>query len=92
MIETNGASCTERNVMDIGTVIRESDNVASMKLLGDNQKGLIKKLTKLAREVENEPCTIETTTGQDGNEKMVLTFSCAEEKLIFKMRARSLVA
>ncbi len=86
---TDDMTCTSCNTMDIGTIIRESDNIATLSLQGENTETLQGKLTELARTVENDPCTINTTATDAGTD-MVFTFGCAAEKLIFEMRARPL--
>ena len=92
MIEEQDVSCTVCNVMDIGTVIKESDNVTQLKLSGANSDTLQKELTALVKEIESDPCQIDTQKGTDGELEMTLTFSCAAEKYIFEMRARPLIA
>ena len=88
MIKENDITCTACNVMDIGTIIQESDTLAHMRLSGENMDNLQQTLTDLAREVENEPCEIKVIELDNGEREMVFDFSCAAEKLIFEMRAR----
>ncbi len=86
-------TCTACNTMDIGTVIREDDNIAVLTLQGSEAEELMNKLTDLARSIESEPCeiSVEPVQGAQGDAlRMSFVFSCAAEKLIFDMRAAKL--
>ncbi len=85
--ETDDIVCTACNVMDIGTVIAESDVQAHVVLTGTNTAALQEQITDLVREIESDPAEIILQQKDDTTMDMVINFSCAAEKLIFEMRA-----
>ena len=90
--DTNDITCTSCNTMDIGTIIHESDCIAQMTVTGEHQEETLARLTELARTIENDDaCDVALTKNEDGSVAASFTFSCAAEKLIFEMRARTMM-
>ncbi|WP_281647888.1 DUF406 family protein [Parendozoicomonas sp. Alg238-R29] len=91
--QNEDVTCTACNVIDIGTVIQESDCVSQITLSGDHKDEMLNRLTELARSVENDDACDITVQESDNNTSQIdFVFSCAAEKLIFEMRARPLMA
>lgn len=89
--ETDDIVCTACNVMDIGTVIAESDVQAHVVLSGADTSTLQDQVTTLIRDIESDPAEIILQQRDDNTTDMIINFSCAAEKLIFEMRVTRMV-
>lgn len=89
--ETEDIVCTACNVMDIGTVISESDTQAHVVLSGTDTTELQAKITQIVRDIESDSAEITLKDNGEGQLDMIINFSCSAEKLIFEMHIKRLM-
>lgn len=80
--------------VDVGTIIDNDESVTSIEQVFASEpdaKAFLAMLTKKAKEIESEPCQIESEIEKVANGyllKAKLTFSCGAESLIFQLGLR----
>ena len=89
--ETEDIVCTACNVLDIGTVISESDTQAHVVLSGTDTAELQAKITQIVRSIESDSAEMTIKENGEGHLDMIIDFCCAAEKLIFEMHIRRLM-
>ena len=88
--------CVGCNTFDVGSILDNSEVVASFERVFETQaeaEEALAKLTQKARDTESEPCQIESEISPvDGGFllKATFTFSCQAEVVIFQLGTRSI--
>nr|WP_086939980.1 DUF406 family protein [Thaumasiovibrio occultus] len=77
---------------EMGFVIKEGDDVASVTITAPDQtaaQGELEKYLELAKEV-NAAFTYQAADFAEGKLEVLVKFECSAEKLIFELRSRSI--